>query len=103
MKNSFHALWIDFESSGQRFGNSRELDDDLGALPGERWHAHGVEQLCGQASVGIAWYGDVIDVGKGQAGFFQTITNGFGGKSGSVLDAIEALFFDGGDELAVAY
>ena len=39
----------------------------------------------------------MIDVGESETGFLQAIANGEGGKTGGVFDAIETLFFDGGD------
>src|SRR5271154_1533741 len=93
---------IQVERGGERFRDAREFYKYLGALASERGHAHGVPKFGGQPRVGIARHGDVVNIGRRETGFLQTIADGSGGKSGGVFDAIEAFFFDGGDEAAVA-
>ena len=102
MKFRFDFLRVDIERGRQSFGNAGERDQDLGALPREGRHAQGIKQFGEQARVRIARNGDVIDVGEREAGFLEAVANGLRGKTGGVFYAIEAFFFDGGDELAVA-
>ena len=102
MKFRFEFARVDVERGGQSFGNAGERGQDFGALPCERGHAQGIKQFGEQARVGIARNGDVIDVGESEAGFLEAVANGLHGKTGGVFYAIEALFFDGGDQLAVA-
>src|SRR5579885_1026083 len=45
---------------------------------------------------------DVINIGERKDGFFQEIANRPRGKDGGVFHAVEALFFDRCDELAIA-
>ena len=93
---------IQVEGGGKCFRDAGEFYEHLGAFASERRHADGVPKFGGQPRVRIARNGDVVNIGRREAGFLQTIADGRSGKSRGVFDAIEALFFDGGNEAAVA-
>ena len=61
----------------------------------------GVEDLLVQMSRRIAGDADVVHVLDAYAGFGETVTDRLLGETGAVLDAIETLFFDRGDQSAV--
>jgi hypothetical protein len=43
----------------------------------------------------------MIDVRESQAGFLEAEANGLHGKAGGIFNAIETLFFHGGNQLAI--
>ena len=94
---------IGTERLRQRIGNAHEFREYLGAFPGEAWHQQGIKQLRAQARPGITGNGDVIDFGKFQSGNFEAITDCRRRKTSSVLDAVEAFLFHGGDKLSIAH
>ena len=97
------ALDVGVEGLGHGFGDADELLEHLGAFAGKARHAQGVEQLGAEPGPGIARHGDVVHVGDGDAGFLQAVANRRDREARRVLDAIEALLFDRGDELAVLH
>src|ERR1700737_1927116 len=88
------------ERPSQRFGDTGELGQNLDAFARKRGHAQGVKKFGAKACVGIARHGDVMDVGKWETSFLQTIADSLRGEARGVLDAIETFFFDSGDEPA---
>ena len=60
------------------------------------------EETAEVVDLGVEVDGDVFEVLETQAGFVQAVLHGEGGETGPVFDAAESLFFDCGDELAVA-
>ncbi len=97
------ALRIGFECLRERFRDTDEFCQHLGAFSGEARHAHRKEQLGAEAGPRVSRHGYVIDFGDGDAGFLEAIANGRDGNAGGVLDAIEALLFDGRDQPAVGH
>ena len=63
----------------------------------------GEDELHLLAEVGrrVAADGHVVEVGRVDAASVEAAADGVRGKSGHVLDAAEALFFEGRDEVAV--
>ena len=92
---------VDVKGRGELFADAREALHHLGAFEREARHAHGETQLRAEARPGIARNRDVIHFGELDAGLLQAIVNRARGKTRGVLHAIEALFFDGGDQAAV--
>jgi len=65
-------------------------------------HAPGAGQnLFVQMGAGVARNADVVDLLNPDSRRAQAILDRLSGKSGAVLDAIEALFFDGANQLTV--
>src|SRR5271170_3705951 len=93
---------LEIECGGKRLRDASEFYENLGTLASERGHADGVPKLGGQPRVGIAGHGDVMNIGRRETGFLQTIADGSGRESRGVFDTIEAFLFDGGDKAAVA-
>ena len=91
-------LRIDVKGLRQSLGDAHELLQHLGAFPREARHAQRVKQLRAQARPGIARHGHVIDVRERDARFLKAVADRRHGKSRGVLHAIEALFFDRGDQ-----
>ena len=102
MKSGFEFARVGVERGGESLGDAGERGEDFGALAGERGHAQGIKQFGEKTRVGISRDGDMIDVGESEACFLEAVANGLHGKTSGVFYAIETLFFDGGDELAVA-
>ena len=90
-----------FEGGGEIFVNSGEALHHTRAIERELRHAHRETQLGAQARPGIARDGDVVHFGKLYAGLVQAILNRAHGKAGGVFHAVQALFFDGGEQAAV--
>src|SRR5277367_273132 len=102
MKFCEQFRWIDVKSARESLRNTGELGQHFGPLTRERRHADGIPKFGAQPRVGIARHSDVMNLRRRQAGLFEAIANRSRRKSGCVLHAIEALFFDSGNELAVA-
>ena len=90
-----------FEGCGEVFVNSREAFHHAGAIECELRHAHCETKFGAQARPGIARDGDVVHFGEFYAGLIQAILDRAHGEASGVFHAVEALFFDGGDESAV--
>src|SRR5690242_7297800 len=93
---------IRFESFGKRFRNGSKRGPRFGALSRKTRHANGVKQLGTHTRPRTARQSDVIDISQSDTGSFETIANRSNGKSRGIFDAIEALLFDRGHELAIA-
>src|SRR5690348_3801375 len=103
VKRRVHFRGISVKCLRERFPDAGELRQHLEAFSGERWHAYGISQFGAETREGIARDSDVIDLCKRQPCFLQAVANGRGGKSCSILHAIEALFLDGRYQLPITH
>ena len=90
-----------FEGCGEIFVNSGESFHHARAIEGEFGHAHRETQFGAEARPGIARDGDVVHFGKFYARLIQAILDRAHGQAGRVFHAVQALFFDGGEQVAV--
>ena len=90
-----------FEGGSEIFVNSGETFHDARAIEREFGHAHRETQFGAEARPGIAGDGDVVHFGKFHAGLVQAILDRAHRKAGRVFHAVQALFFDGGEQAAV--
>ena len=90
-----------FEGCGEVFVNSGEAFHHASAIESEFGHAHCETQFGAQARPGIARDGDVIHFGEFHARLIQAILDRAHGEAGRVFHAVEALFFDGGEQASV--
>ena len=101
MELSANVFRREIERGGKILANAGEALHHAQAIEREPGHAHGEAKLRPQARPGVARNGDVVHFRQFRAGLIEAKLNRASGKAGGVLDAIEALFFDGGDQAAV--
>src|SRR3977135_3182814 len=91
----------DVKGLRQGFRNADKSSQHLGPLAGEARHLQCIHELCSEARPGIARDGNVVDLGKSDAGGVQAVTDRRGRKTGGVLHAVKTFFLHCGDQTAV--
>ena len=90
-----------FKRRCQILADSREASHHARAFECKSRHAHRETQFRSQPRLGIARNRDVIDFGEFRAGLVEAILNRARRQARGVLHAIQPLFFDRREELAV--
>lgn len=97
------SLW-QVEDAGEfifQISHSRGVCEPVLGLAKDAQARRRIQNLFVQVRGRIARNADVVHVFEPHAGRFQTISDRLLGKARAVLDAIEAFFFDCGDQSAV--
>ena len=101
METRANVLRRDIERRREVFADSGETFHHARAVERKPRHAHCVAELGAEAGPRIARHGDVIHFSQLHAGLIEAELNRASRKPGGVLDAVEALLFDRGDQAAV--
>src|SRR5215472_11557090 len=101
VEGRFDFRRVAFKRPGQSLPNTGELRNHPRPFAREGRHANGKEEFGGKPRVGISRHRHMVDLTDRYAGFLQAVTDRSRGETGGVLDAVEALFFNGGDQSSV--
>src|SRR6516165_74928 len=101
VEGRFDLRRVAFKRPGQSLPNAGKLRNHPPPFAREPRHANGKEEFGGKPRVRISRHRHMVDLTDRYAGFLQAVADRSRGEPGGVLDAVEALFFNGGDQFSV--
>src|SRR6516162_6964530 len=101
VEGRFDLRRIAFKRPGQSLPNAGELPNHPRPFARKGRHANGKEEFGGKPRLRISRHRHMVDLTDRYAGFLQAVTDRSGRETGGVLDAVEALFLNGGDQSSV--